>query len=70
MWPSRVAKGGSEIEVVTAGVDEGAGGQMGLAKTSGADEGGSEIKVEAGADDTGMGITGLWAESSTVMSTS
>ena len=27
---------------------------MGLAKTSGADEGGSEIKVEAGADDTGM----------------
>ena len=58
------------MEVVTAGVDEGAGGQMGLAKTSGADEGGSEIKVEAGADDTGMGITGLWAESSTVMSTS
>ena len=39
------------MEVVTAGVDEGAGGQMGLAKTSGADEGGSEIKVEAGADE-------------------
>ena len=47
------------MEVVTAGVDQGAGGQMGLAKTSGADEGGSKIKVEAGADDTGMGITGL-----------
>ena len=29
------------MEVVTAGVDQGAGGQMGLAKTSGADEGGS-----------------------------
>ena len=56
--------------MVTAGVDEGAGGQMRLAKTSGADEGGSEIKTEAGVDDTGMGITGLWAESSTVMSTS
>ena len=62
MWPLGVAKGESEMEVVTAGVDEGAGGQMGLAKTSGADEGGSEIKAEAGADDTGMGITGLWAE--------
>ena len=47
------------LEVVTAGVDEGAGGQMRLAKTSGADEGGSEIKTEAGVDDTGMGITGL-----------
>ena len=70
MWPSDVAKGRSQIEAVTAGVDEGAGGQMGLAKTSGADEGGSEIKVEAGADDTGMGITGLWAELFTVMSTS
>ena len=45
--------------MVTAGVDEGAGGQMGLAKTSGADEGGSEIKAEAGVDDTGMEITGL-----------
>ena len=56
---SKVAKRGSEMEVVTAGVDEGAGGQMGLAKTSGADEGGSEIKAEAGVDDTGMGITGL-----------
>ena len=59
MGPSDVAKGGSEIEAVTAGVDEGAGGQMRLAKTSGADEGGSEIKAEAGVDDTGMGITGL-----------
>ena len=67
-WPSGVAKGRSQIEAVTAGVDEGAGGQMGLAKTSGADEGGSEIKAEAGVDDTGMGITGLWAESFTVMS--
>ena len=47
------------MEVVTAFVDEGAGGQMGLAKTSGADEGRSEIKAEAGVDDTGMGITGL-----------
>ena len=55
MWPSDVAKGRSQIEAVTAGVDEGAGGQMGLAKTSGADEGGSEIKAEAGVDDTGMG---------------
>ena len=59
MGPSDVAKGGSETEAVTAGVDEGAGGQMELAKTSGADEGGSEIKAEAGVDDTGMGITGL-----------
>ena len=32
---------------------------MGLAKTSGADEGGSEIKAEAGVDDTGMGTIGL-----------
>ena len=47
------------MEVVTAGVDQGAGGQMGLAKTSGADERGSEIKTEVGVDDTGMGITGL-----------
>ena len=47
------------MEVVTACVDAGAGGHIWLAKTSGADEGGSEIKVEAGADDTGMGITGL-----------
>ena len=47
------------MEVVTAGVDQGAGGQIGLAKTSGADEEGSEIKVEAGVHDTGMGITGL-----------
>ena len=47
------------MEVVTAGVDQEAGGQMGLAKTSGADEGGSEINAEAGVDDTGMGITGL-----------
>ena len=54
--------------MVTAGVDEGAGGQMGLAKTSGADEGGSEIKAEAGVDDTGMEITGLRAESFTVIS--
>ena len=69
-WPSGVAKGRSQIEAVTAGVDEVAGGQMGLAKTLGEDEGGSEIKAEAGVDDTGMGITGLWAESSTVMSTS
>ena len=69
-WSSGVVKGGSEMDVVTADVDEGAGGQMGLAKTSGADEGGSEIKAEAGVDDTGMGITGRWAESFTVMSTS
>ena len=68
MWPSDVAKGRSQIEAVTAGVDEGAGGQMGLAKTLGEDEGGSEIKADAGVDDTGMGITGLWAESFTVMS--
>ena len=54
-----VVKGESEMEVVTAGVDEGAVWQTGLAKTSGADEGGSEIKAEAGVDDTGMGITGL-----------
>ena len=47
------------MEVATAGVDQGAGGQMGLAKTSGADEGGSKIKAEAGVDDTGMGTTGL-----------
>ena len=47
------------MEVVTADVDQGAGGQMGLAKTSGADEGGSEINAEAGVDDTGMGIIGL-----------
>ena len=32
--------------MVTAGVDKGAGGQMRLAKTSGADEGGSEAKAE------------------------
>ena len=47
------------MEVVTAGVDQGAGGQMGLAKTSGANEGESEINAEDGVDDTGMGITGL-----------
>ena len=47
------------MEVVTAGVDKGAGRQMGLAKTSGADKGESEINAEAGVDDTGMGITGL-----------
>ena len=47
MWPSDVAKGRLQIEAVTAGVYEGAGGQMELAKTSGADEGGSEIKAEA-----------------------
>ena len=58
------------MEVVTAGVDQGAGGQMGLAKTSGADEGESEINAEDGVDDTGMGITGLSAEPFTVMSTS
>ena len=34
-------------------------GKWGLQKTSGANEGGSEIKAEAGVDDTGMGITGL-----------
>ena len=32
---------------------------MGLAKTLGEDEGGSEIKADAGVDDTGMGITGM-----------
>ena len=47
------------MEVVTSFVDEGAGGQIRLAKTSDADEGRSEIKAEAGVDDTGMGITGL-----------
>jgi len=33
---------------------------MGLAKTPGRGEGGSEIKPAAGVDATGMGISGLW----------
>lgn len=52
------------------GVAKGSGGWMGLAKTPGRGEGGSEIKPAAGVDATGMGISGLWGWSLTAISQS